>query len=535
MRLATCGCVALVGVQGHLVQVEVHIGGMPGFVLVGLPDTALAEARDRVRAAVLCSGEPWPQQRITVNLSPASIPKRGTHFDLPVAVAVLAADGRLPDRVIDGLVLLGELGLDGAVRPVRGVLPAVLAAHDAGVRRVVVPAANAGEARLVPDMQVLGATSLAQVVALLRGELLTGCASTGAVDDRAAGVGAPPRPDVAAGCRAATPAGCPPTGDDRAAPDLADVIGQGNARRAVEVAAAGHHHLLLTGPPGGGKTMLARRLPGLLPDLRRHEALEVTAIHSLAGILPEDRPLVTRPPFADPHHSASRAAIVGGGSRLVRPGAAACAHRGVLLLDEAPEFGPHVLDCLRQPLEHGEIVVDRAEFSARFPARFLLVLASNPCPCGHHGGSATVCECTPDAVRRYTRRLSGPVRDRVDLTVWVKAPSLVEMRAGTARSESSRAVAVRVAEARERQARRLAGTPWSVNGDVPGPTMRRHFAPQPGSMEPVERFLATGALSARGADRVLRVAWTLADLAGRDRPGRREVLEAHGLRAGLAA
>jgi magnesium chelatase family protein len=534
MRLATCGCVALVGVHGHLVQVEVHIGGMPGFVLVGLPDTALAEARDRVRAAVLCSGEAWPQQRITVNLSPASIPKRGTHFDLSVAVAVLAADGRLREGVIDGLVLLGELGLDGAVRPVRGVLPAVLAAHDAGMRRVVVPAANAGEARLVPGMQVLAATSLAQVLALLRGMVTVDHESAAAAVDGAA-AGGPRGVGVAVDSRPATSADLPAAADSGAGPDLADVIGQGNARRAVEVAAAGHHHLLLTGPPGGGKTMLARRLPGLLPDLRRREALEVTAIHSLAGILPEDRPLVTRPPFADPHHSATRAAIVGGGSRLVRPGAAACAHRGVLLLDEAPEFGPHVLECLRQPLEHGEVVVDRAEFSARFPARFLLVLASNPCPCGHHGGSTTVCECTPDAVRRYTRRLSGPVRDRVDLTVWVKAPSLAEMRAGTARSEPSAAVSVRVAEARERQARRLAGTPWSVNGDVPGPTMRRHFAPHPGSMEPVERFLATGVLSARGADRVLRVAWTLADLAGRDRPGRREVLEAHGLRSGSAA
>ena len=339
MRLARCRSVALAGVRGTVVDIEVHIGGMPGFTLVGLPDASLAEARDRVRAAVLCSGERWPLQRITVSLSPAALPKRGSHFDLGVAVAIVAAGEDLPTGVADEMIFLGELALDGRLRPVSGVLPAVLAAAGSGATHVVVPEFNAGEARLVPGVSVLGVHSLRQVLAVLRDEP----------------VPEEPESPPAAGMTA-------PTGDVVEIPvDLADVADQQGAKRAVEVAAAGHHHLMLTGPPGAGKTMLARRLPGLLPDLSTDESLEVTAIHSVAGVLPTDQPLIIRPPFADPHHTASVAAVVGGGSRLIRPGAASRAHLGVLFMDEAPEFGPHVLDALRQPHEHGEIVVSRAE------------------------------------------------------------------------------------------------------------------------------------------------------------------------------
>jgi magnesium chelatase family protein len=514
MRLARCRSVALAGVRGTVVDIEVHIGGMPGFTLVGLPDASLAEARDRVRAAVLCSGERWPLQRITVSLSPAALPKRGSHFDLGVAVAIVAAGEDLPAGSADEMIFLGELALDGRLRPVPGVLPAVLAAAAAGATHVVVPESNAGEAGLVPGVSVLGVRSLRQVLAVLRDE---------PVPDE-------PEPSHSAGSAAA------PSGDVVGIPvDLADVADQQGAKRAVEVAAAGQHHLMLTGPPGAGKTMLARRLPGLLPDLSTDESLEVTAIHSVAGVLPVDRPLVTRPPFADPHHTASVAAVVGGGSRLIRPGAASRAHLGVLFMDEAPEFAPHVLDALRQPLEHGEIVVSRAESSVTFPARFLLVLASNPCRCGNHGSRTRACSCTPDAVRRYAQRISGPVRDRIDLRIAVEAPTLASLEEGLASAEPSKVVADRVAEARERQHRRLAETPWRLNGEVPGPVLRRDLRPPAASLGPLHDALRKGLLTARGADRVLRVAWTLADLGGRDKPGLDDVREAVGHRLGRPA
>jgi magnesium chelatase family protein len=505
VALGRSRAVALVGVHGHLVEVEADIAsGLPAFSMVGLPDASLVEARDRVRAAAANTGCGLPMRRITVNLSPAGLPKAGTAFDLAVAAALLAASGEVQPERAAGWVHVGELGLDGRVRGVRGVLPAVVAALDAGSPNVVVPAANAVEAQLVPGAEVAPVRRLADVLALHRGELTP-------AEARAR----PPDPDDE---EAPNAAGARPFH----AGDLADVVGQPEARRALEVAAAGGHHLFLLGPPGAGKTMLAARLPGLLPDLEDLQALEVTAIHSLAGTLDPAAGLVRRPPFEDPHHTATVAALVGGGSGLPRPGAASRAHRGVLFLDEAAEFPPTALEALRQPLEHGELSIHRSHGSARFPARFQLVMAANPCPCGRATGKGLDCSCTPAARRRYLTRLSGPLLDRVDIQVDVLPVSraaIAEQESG----ETSAVVAERVAEARARSRRRLAATPWVCNGEVPGSWLRGTLRLSSEVTGDLDRALERGLLSVRGYDRVLRLAWTEADLAGRERPGLAEV------------
>ncbi|HLT85180.1 MAG TPA: YifB family Mg chelatase-like AAA ATPase, partial [Phototrophicaceae bacterium] len=395
MGLARTWSVALVGVEGHLVQVEAHAAsGLPAFILVGLPDTSLSEAKERVRAAVTSSTLPWDARRRTVNLSPASLPKAGSAFDLAIAVACLGADGLPAAQRAEGVVHLGELGLDGRVHPVRGVLPAVAAAVAAGRPHVVVPAGNLAEARLVPGAHVRGVHHLAELAREYGADVT------------------PP---------AAEELPVPNAPSEEEPRDLADVVGQDDARFALEVAAAGGHHLLMVGPPGAGKSMLAARLPGLLPDLDDVDALEVTAIHSVAGTFDPGGGLLRRPPFEEPHHTATAQAIVGGGAGIPRPGAASRAHRGVLLLDEAPEFPRRVLDSLRQPLERGELVVHRARGAARYPARFQLVLAANPCPCGKASGKGLACTCTPLERRRYLARLSGPLLDRVDLQIDVPA------------------------------------------------------------------------------------------------------------------
>jgi magnesium chelatase family protein len=551
------------------VEIETDIeNGLPGLLLVGLPDTALREARDRIRAAVINSGEQWPQRRITVGLSPASLPKRGSGFDLGIAISIMAAAGTVPVAAIQGVSFLGELGLDGRLRPVLGVLPAVAGAAAAGFGKVAVPQASAAEASLVPGLRVVGAPSLKALLAWLRGEPESGQAVTAWDSGDGAGVasvdagstvrpasighaagagragglghavgilpsagivpsvgtmpsaGIGPSADVGPsdGIGPSAGAGRPAGSRHAGGPDLADVLGQPAARRAAEISAAGGHHLFLVGPPGAGKTMLAERLPTILPALDRAAALEVTAIHSVAGTLPSGRPLLTEPPFCAPHHTATKAAIVGGGSGIIRPGAASLAHRGCLFLDEAPEFDPAVLDALRQPLESGEVVVARSGLTARFPARFTLVLAANPCPCAKGPGAAAGCTCTPTERRRYLARLSGPLLDRVDVKVGFLPVTRAELLSDRGFAESSAVVAARVVAARQRAADRLKHTPWRLNAEIPGSELRRAFAPGPGALVPVERAMDLGEISARGVDRVIRVAWTLADLAGVARP-----------------
>ncbi|MFI6157807.1 YifB family Mg chelatase-like AAA ATPase [Kitasatospora sp. NPDC051170] len=525
MAFARTCSVALVGVDGVIVEVQADLEpGVAAFTLVGLPDKALTEARDRVRAAVCNSGESWPQRKLTVGLSPASVPKSGSGFDLAVACAVLAAAERLDPTAIAELLLIGELGLDGRVRPVRGVLPSVLAAAEAGYERVVVAEQTAPEASLVPGITVIGVRSLRELMAVLSG--------TPVPEEPPDPVGRG-RPDPLMAGLMLPSAGVRGLREDRARLDMADVAGQYEARRALEIAAAGGHHLYLKGPPGAGKTMLAERLPALLPPLTRKEALEVTAVHSVAGLLPVGRPLIDTAPYCAPHHSTTMPAIVGGGSGLPRPGAVSLAHRGVLFLDEAPEFPVRVLDALRQPLESGEVVIARSAGSLRLPARFLLCLAANPCPCGRHSRRGEGCECTPAMVSRYQGRLSGPLLDRVDLQVQVAPVTRIELMERDVTAETTETVAARVLAARERAAARLAGTPWRTNAEVPGHELRTRWQLGSGALNDVARQLERGLLTARGLDRVLRVAWTVADLAGRDRPDQRDVRTALVLRTGI--
>jgi magnesium chelatase family protein len=491
MALGRAYSVAVRGLDGETVEIEADIAsGLPGVHLVGLPDAALQESRDRVRAAITNCGYKWPMSRLTLALSPATLPKMGSVYDCALAAAVLSASGRAPLYRLEKAVLLGELALDGRVRPVRGVLPAVLAAKRNGWPSAVVPVENLAEASLVDGIEVLGVRTLRELRAWLIGKV----SLPGRVDPSSVVIDS--------------------------FVDLADIVGQTQARIAVEIAAAGAHHLMLTGPPGVGKTMLAQRLPGLLPDLSENEALEVTAIHSVAGLLIEKMPLITRPPFIAPHHSSSVAALVGGGMGIARPGAISRAHRGVLFLDECAEIRVSALEALRTPLEDGEIRIARRDGVATYPARFQLVLAANPCPCAP--ADPRNCICSAVIKRRYLGKLSGPLLDRVDLRVQMHT-----VRAGAFSYESGDDTATvrgRVTQARNTAADRWRNFGFTTNSEVTGSVLRQQFRLAARAMRPLQTALDRGMMSIRGVDRSLRVAWTICDLAGRPMPNLDDVL-----------
>ena len=496
--VARCWASVVDGVHARPIAVEAVVGaGLPGITLVGMVDTAVRESRERIRTAFDHAGLEWPRTKITVALLPASMPKRGSAFDAAIAVSILAAEGQVRPEAAAATCVLGELGLDGRLHPVSGVIAAALALRGTGLQ-LLVPVSCVGQAALVSGVEVGGIRDLAHLVRVMRGEEM-------------------PLED-----------GSPVHDRPGRLPDLVDVRGQAEARRALEICAAGGHHLAMVGVPGVGKTLLAERLPGLLPDLDDDAALEVTSIWSIAGHEPAG--LLRHAPFQSPHHTASASAVLGGGQGgRLRVGSVTLAHRGVLFLDEAPEFSRTVLDGLREPLESGEVRLARADAQATLPARFSLVLAANPCPCGQGTGVDARCACSAVQRRRYATKLSGPILDRIDCRVMLERPSLSELGDDP---EPSAAVAVRVGEARERARTRWSGdgVPWRLNAEVPGPWLRRHRPADDAGSRLLRAALGRTALSLRGADRVLRVAWTLADLDGSVQPSADHVSTAMVLR-----
>lgn len=499
MSLATTKAIALSGLNGELVTVEVDIAdGLPGFNLLGLPDAALSESRDRVRAAIVNSSQSWPNRKVTIALLPAWLPKAGSSFDLPIAMGILGAQNIV--RNLEDYLFVGELSLDGSLRHTRGVLPSLICAYQNGVRKVVIPSANIAEAKLLPELEVFAFTNLKEVVHWLQTGELTEQSELDLVVEKI-----------------------------EMQLDFADVAGQLPARRAAEISAAGGHNFLMIGPPGVGKTMIAERLPTILPPLTQEETLEVSAIHSITNS--NRAVLSTTAPFIAPHHSTTRIAMVGGGAHVIKPGVCSLAHRGVLFVDEAPECASGVLDSLRQPLENGSITISRATGNLTFPAKFILVLAANPCPCGKFAGKGLGCTCTSVQVRRYLNKLSGPLLDRIDLRVNVENVSRIEL--AETQNESSQQIRNRVIAARAIAANRFKHEKWRLNSEIPPRALRQQYQPIRAAMNFLHDELDKEKITARGLHKIIRTSWTIADLNGVDRPTLTEVTESYRLREGI--
>lgn len=508
MAIGSALSVGLIGLKAFIIQIQAFVSpGLPYFSIIGLPDTSLSEARERVKSACQASGAKWPETRVTVNLSPASMPKRGSSHDLAIAASVLSASGTIPHDCLNDTVVLGEVNLDGTVLPVNGLLPILLHARDQGVCKVIVPHANLDEAALVPDVNAIGVRHVGELI-----ELMGGTAKY-EIADLIRDVN--PNDD--------TMSTCPPPGD------MNEVMGQETAKWALEVAAAGGHHLMMTGPPGTGKTMLASRIPGVMSPLRESEQLEVASIRSLCGTLPSYG-ISDIPPFEAPHHTASTASLVGGGAGLAQPGAITRAHRGILFMDEAPEFSARTLQTLREPLESGYVAISRAKGTTYYPARFQLIMAANPCPCGYAYGNGERCTCKEKDRIKYFSRLSGPILDRIDIQIEV--PPVERINPGmTPSGESSHAIRLRVIVARQTAQERFREFGWVCNAQATGTWLRANTSTK--AIELVNHALASERLSLRGADRAMRLAWTLADLSGKTSPGPEEMMQGISMRTKL--
>ena len=502
MSLARVLAINLIGLKGEAIDIEVDVSnGLPSYSLLGLPDATLNESRERIRAAILNSDKNWPNRKVTVSLAPAWLPKSGSAFDLPIALAILAASTQIELTKLEGIFFLGELALDGSLKPIRGVLPTLMAARSIGMKRVVVPRENYQEAGLLKDLEVMAFSNLAEVIHYLESGIR---------------IENPPLIEVIYSGTSL---------------DMSDVSGHIESKFALEIAAAGGHNLLMIGAPGSGKTMLAERFPTILPPLDESEAIEVAGVHSIAGTLNQRNILSALPPFLAPHHATTIPALIGGGSGSIRPGACSLAHRGVLFIDEAPECANGILDALRQPLESGEITITRSAQTATFPARFILLLAANPCPCGKFAGRGRACECSSLQIRRYLSKISGPLLDRVDLRIKVESPTRSELTQGT--TNTSLQMRERVIQARLIAETRFVEHDFKLNSEISPNLLREKFRPRKDGLALLHTLLDRESITARGFHRTMRVAWSIADLGGITTPGKEEIERALELRVGI--